>query len=159
MKTYELKYPHIWSGQFIVKGQRNPVKLNYVGGNVNVAVSALLRRRPIPHIRINRQVTPGYFPTFEENNTCLLTAQPYGRTLREKMDQIKSVKRSFSNYIKGKDSIIGITFLHPTEPGKRPFKAYVITPSEETSRLLARYAPDWYHSICDQLHFLVMISY
>ncbi|GFU47545.1 SPOC domain-containing protein [Nephila pilipes] len=157
--SYELKYPDIWSGEFIVKGQRAPVKLNYVGGNINVAVSALLRSRPIPHIKVNQQVTPGRFPTFKKNKACLLTALPFGRTLKEKMDQIKTLKRTFGQYIKPKDSVIGITFLRSTEAEKRPFKAYIITPSEATSKLLVRYAPDWYHSVCDQLHFLVIISY
>ncbi|GFT49248.1 SPOC domain-containing protein [Trichonephila clavipes] len=159
MRPYKKKYPHIWSGNFVVKGQRAPVKLNYVGGNVSVAVSALLRSRPIPCIKINQQVTPGYFPPFKKNEACLLTAQPNGETWKEKMAQIRLMRRAFSNFIQTtKDSIIGITFL-PAEAGKRPCKAYVITPSEATSRLLVRYAPDWYHSICDKLHFLVMISY
>ncbi|GFY71776.1 SPOC domain-containing protein [Trichonephila inaurata madagascariensis] len=158
MRPYKMKYPHIWSGQIIVKGQRAPMKLNYVEGNINVAVSALLRNRPIPYLKISRQVPPGYFPTFKTNKACLLTAQPQGNTLRERMIRIRSMRRIFSNYIKAKGSNIGLTLL-PIGAGKRPLKAFVITPSEVTSRLLVRYAPDWYHSICDKLHFLVMISY
>ncbi|KAF8771804.1 protein split ends-like isoform X1 [Argiope bruennichi] len=158
MMSYELKYPDVWRGEFLVRGQRAPMKLNYVGGNINIAVSALPKSKSNPHIKISQQVTPGRFPTFKTKKACLLTATPFGRTPKEKMDQVRILKRTFGKYIKTKDSAIGMAALISNEPEKTPYKAYVITPSEVTSRLIVRYAPDWYYSICDQMHFLVIIS-
>ncbi|KFM65362.1 Msx2-interacting protein, partial [Stegodyphus mimosarum] len=87
----------------------------------------------------------------EEDSCCVLTALPYGQNEEEVARRTKALSEGMVNYLRRKRAV-GISVA----PGEE-YVVKVCIPSEMTASFLARIAPDWYHTICDKVHLLIVV--